>query len=441
MCLYSKTCNSDSMRPMKNKKTVAYIVRIIVILLAIAIVLFVLDTFGILNLGLFSNNATFVPYNEFLEQVERSNVVSIEIFDDYVEFETSFGKFKTSNPSYDSFVKDMLENGVTVKDERQDSSALNSVLDTVFNILFIGLIAFGAIKLIQYSKKTFRVVKHTGVSFNDIAGMDNLKKDMAFLVDVLKNPSTYSTKGVRPVKGVILEGPPGNGKTLFAKALAQEANVRFIATKGADFQSAFMSMGARKIRMLFSKANRNKPCIVFIDEFDSIGERRNYAGTGIDKENNRIITAMLNEMDGFTVNNGLLVIAATNSFASLDPALVRPGRFDLKYHIENPNYAARKRLIEIYTKGRSLSSDLDIDALALSFDGLSCSAIEALLNEASSIALQGHGEDVSANSAIREGATEIITNGNTSKEVAITSHNIIEAASKIGVKITLKAKR
>lgn len=412
---------------MKNKKAFSYIMRVLYIILAIAIILFALDSFGILNLGLFSSNETFIPYNEFLEQVELSNVKNIEIFEKYVEFETPSGKFKTSNPNYDSFVKDMLENNITVKDSRQDGSAINNVLDTVFNVLFIGIIAFGAVKLIQYTRKTFRVIKHTGVSFNDIAGMDNLKKDMSFLVDVLKNPSRYSTKGVRPVKGVILEGPPGNGKTLFAKALAQEANVRFIATKGADFQSAFMSMGARKIRMLFSKANRNKPCIVFIDEFDSIGERRNYAGTGIDKENNRIITAMLNEMDGFTANNGLLVIAATNSFASLDPALVRPGRFDLKYHIGNPDYSTRMRLVEIYTKGRKLSNELDIESLALAFDNLSCSAIEALLNEASSLALQNKMPQSASNDA--------------TNQVAITNQNILEAASKIGVKIALKTKR
>ena len=140
--------------------------------------------------------------------------------------------------------------------------------------------------------------------------------------------------------------------------------------------------------MLFSKANRNKPCIIFIDEFDSIGERRNYAGTGIDKENNRIITAMLNEMDGFVANNGLLVIAATNSFASLDPALVRPGRFDLKYHIGDPDLNTRIQLVKLYTNGKVLSPELNENNLASCFDGLSCSAIEALLNEATAIALQ-----------------------------------------------------
>lgn len=371
---------------MKNRK----LSFIFIAVLAVAALILALDMTGAIDFG--KDDAQHVQYKDFVEMVNLDEVQSVTIGNDFVMFTSNGRTLKTSNPNYDGFVRDMLEHGIEVIDETKGNDAFNNVMDMVFNVFFIGLIAFGAIKLIQYSRKTFKVVRHTGVKFNDIAGMEGLKNDMMFLVDVLKNPNAYKGKGVRQVKGVILEGPPGNGKTLFAKALAQEAGVRFIATKGADFQSAMMSMGSRKIRMLFSKANRNKPCIVFIDEFDSIGERRNYAGTGIDKENNRIITAMLNEMDGFTANNGLLVIAATNSFASLDPALVRPGRFDLKYHIGEPDYATRLRLVEIYTKDKKLEDGLDGAALATSFDGLSCSAIEAVLNEASAIAVQHNSE-------------------------------------------------
>ena len=146
-----------------------------------------------------------------------------------------------------------------------------------------------------------------------------------------------------------------------------------------------MSMSARKLKMLFNKARRHRPCIVFIDEFDSIGERRNYAGTGIDKENNRLITTMLNEMDGFVPYSGMLVIAATNSYASLDPALIRPGRFDLKYTIGNPDPKTRAELVEMYTKGKNLSDELGRDVLVTAFDGQSCAAIEAVLNEAQAI--------------------------------------------------------
>ena len=398
---------------MANKrKIVSFALLVVVLALIIGLGL---DYFGVISLdGKKASN--FVAYSDFVKQVEAGEVESATVTSSYIEYSYDGTQYKTTNPHYDSLVRDLLEEGIEVTDKTQNST-LSQVMDNLFNVLFFGLIIFGVYKLIDYSRKTFRVVKHTGVTFNDIAGMDGVKKDMMLLVDVLKNPSTFKSKGIRPIKGVILEGPPGNGKTLFAKALAQESNVRFIATKGADFQSAMMSMGARKIRMLFAKANRNKPCIIFIDEFDSIGERRNYAGSGIDKENNRIITAMLNEMDGFVANNGLLVIAATNSFASLDPALVRPGRFDLKYHIGDPDYNTRVQLVEIYTKGRALDSELDTKTLATCFDGLSCSAIEAVLNEAASIALQ----DPTAGSII-------------------TFNHITLAASKIGCKLSGRKK-
>ncbi len=398
---------------MANKrKIVSFALLVVVLALIIGLGL---DYFGVISLdGKKASN--FVAYSDFVKQVEAGEVESATVTSSYIEYSYEGSQYKTTNPHYDSLVRDLLEEGIEVTDKTQNST-LSQVMDNLFNVLFFGLIIFGVYKLIDYSRKTFRVVKHTGVTFNDIAGMDGVKKDMMLLVDVLKNPASFKSKGIRPIKGVILEGPPGNGKTLFAKALAQEANVRFIATKGADFQSAMMSMGARKIRMLFAKANRNKPCIIFIDEFDSIGERRNYAGSGIDKENNRIITAMLNEMDGFVANNGLLVIAATNSFASLDPALVRPGRFDLKYHIGDPDYNTRVQLVEIYTKGRALDSELDTKTLATCFDGLSCSAIEAILNEAASIAMQ----DPTAGSII-------------------TFNHITLAASKIGCKLSGRKK-
>lgn len=216
--------------------------------------------------------------------------------------------------------------------------------------------------------------------------MDELKKDMMKIIEVVKEPQKYKEKGIRPPKGIILEGPPGNGKTLFAKAIAGEANMNFIATKGADFQSAMMSIGPRKIKTLFQKARKNKPCIIFIDEFDGIGERRNYAGTGIDKENNRLIISMLNEMDGFTTENGVLVIAATNSYASLDAALIRPGRFDIKYRIDNPDKETICQLFEMYTKNKKLDDKIKIKELSKCFENLSCAAIETVLNEATIIA-------------------------------------------------------
>ena len=329
-----------------------------------------------------SSRSDYVPYKSFSAAIDSKEVEKATLEGDRISFVMEGKAYVTENPHSDTLTERLLSSGAAV-DDNSDFS-VSSVLDILFDVIFFGAVAFGLYKLLQYSNRTFKVVRSTGVRFDDIAGMDNIKKDMAFLVDVLKNPKKYEGR-IRPVKGVILEGPPGNGKTLFAKALANETDVNFIATKGADFQSALMSMSARKLKMLFNKARRHRPCIVFIDEFDSIGERRNYAGTGIDKENNRLITTMLNEMDGFVPYSGLLVIAATNSYASLDPALIRPGRFDLKYTIGNPDQKTRARLVEIYSKSKSLSAELTMDFLVGAFEGQSCAAIEAVLNEAQSI--------------------------------------------------------
>ena len=332
---------------------------------------------------------TYVSYPTFTEQLDNRLVESAVIEDGRVSFTLAGDEaaYYTDNPERDGFKEQLLLAGVAVESATNASDILYAAMDLLLFAFVFGTFGGVLVKLVTTSRNTFKVVRRTGVTFDDVAGMNQVKREMRTLVDVLKDPEGWARKGVRPVKGVILEGPPGNGKTLFAKALAQEAGVNFIATKGADFQSAFMSLGARKIRMLFSKAARHRPCIVFIDEFDSIGERRNYAGTGIDKENNRIITAMLNEMDGFTSKDGILVMAATNSYRSLDPALVRPGRFDLKFNVGNPDAATRRELVALYTKGRTLDAGLSAETLANAFEGLSCAAIEACLNGAATLAL------------------------------------------------------
>lgn len=338
---------------------------------------------------------TYMSYPDFMDELEAGNVATATIGDGSVSFTLAGddAAYYTDNPERDSFKERLLLAGVEVGSAAGADDVFNLVLDVLFYAFFFGTVGAVAVSLVRYSRNTFKVVRRTGVTFADVAGMEGPKRELRRLVEVLKDPAGYAKRGVRPVKGVILEGPPGNGKTLFARALAQEAGVNFIATKGADFQSAFMSLGARKIRMLFAKAARYKPCIVFIDEFDSIGERRNYAGTGIDKENNRIITAMLNEMDGFAANDGILVVAATNSYRSLDPALVRPGRFDVKLTVGNPDAATRRELVELYTqgRGRALDPSLSPEELVAAFDGLSCAAIETCLNGAAAAAMEADG--------------------------------------------------
>lgn len=359
-----------------KKKTIFILTVILLIIIIFSIVI----TKG--------NKATYMQYKEFYENLEEGNISKVIIEDNKIEFnkKDDTNLFYTENPNSSNLKEKILLNGIEVEEESSEQF-VNILADGIFFVFFIGLFGIGGIKLLELKHKTFKVVKNTNVTFEDIAGMTDLKNEMIKIVDVLKDPKKYKEIGIRQTKGIILEGNPGNGKTMFAKALANEAKVNFIATKGADFQSAMMSMGSRKIKTLFKKARKHKPCIIFIDEFDGIGEKRNYAGTGVDKENNRIITAMLNEMDGFESGDGILVIAATNSYASLDPALIRPGRFDLKFNIPNPDTETRLKLIEMYTAKKKLSDEIDKNKLADAFDNLSCSAIETILNEASMIVI------------------------------------------------------
>ena len=172
-------------------------------------------------------------------------------------------------------------------------------------------------------------------------------------------------------KGILLEGEPGNGKTLFARALSGEAKISFIPAKATDFESMFMAIGPMKVKLLFRKARRKAPCIVFIDEFDGIGTVRNYSGSAIETENTRIVTALLNELDGFEPTDGVLVVAATNSVQALDPALIRPGRFDAKFTVPYPDFHAREQLVQMYCKGKAHTQDCTESVLAKMFDGYS----------------------------------------------------------------------
>ncbi len=359
---------------MEKKKK--FLIVNILILVILIIMLFIL--FG-------KKDVEHINYLEFKKCVENGSVTTAIIGEKNVEFKLkdSDKSYCTNNPESDDFKEFLLLNNVNVEDN------INYILiiDLIFYLIFFAVLGFAVIKLLQMKGATFKVIKRNDTRFSDIAGLNELKKDMIQAVDILKNPKKYEEKGVRPPKGIMLEGNPGNGKTLFAKALAGEANINFIPTKATDFQSAMMSIGPAKIKTLFKKARRHAPCIIFIDEFDGIGERRNYSGTGIDKENNRIITAMLNEMDGFETKSGIMVIAATNSYNSLDPALIRAGRFDKKYEVSNPDQKTRIELIDIYTKKKKIIDNISKEKLAENLNGMSCSQIEAILNEAATISI------------------------------------------------------
>lgn len=338
---------------------------------------------------LFSEKSAYkkVSYSEFYESVNQNEVIKAELSENKILYELKDGtKLETQNPSSPSLKEFMLLHDVEIQQQADSSEIISTVFDVIFYLFFFGIIIIAFRKFI--SPNTFKVVHKTGVKFENIVGMENIKKDMTQIVKMMQNPAEYAKKGMRLPKGLLLEGAPGNGKTLFAKALAGESKVNFIPAKATDFESMFMAIGPAKVKLLFRKARKCAPCIVFIDEFDGIGTRRNYSGSAIETENTRIVTALLNELDGFTQNSGILVLAATNSRSALDEALIRPGRFDAKYTVPFPDITTREKLIERYSAGKNASSDCTAEFLARSFNGFSCAQIESVINRAALIARQ-----------------------------------------------------
>src|SRR5574344_1727997 len=333
-------------------------------------------------------NMQQISYKEFYSKVESGKVKSADITESKIVFTTTESESKqvTENPSSPELKEFLMRNGVEVNEEKDFTELLSTIFDWAFTLVFIFIIVFAFRKFI--SPNTFKVQHKTGVTFKDVVGMEGLKHDMTQVMKIMQNPAEYEAKGIRMPKGILLEGEPGNGKTLFAKALAGEAKVNFIPAKATDFESMFMAIGPMKVKLLFAKARRRAPCIVFIDEFDGIGTRRNYSGSAIATENTRIVTALLNELDGFEPTAGILVLAATNSIQALDEALIRPGRFDARFSVPYPDDKAREQLVAMYTAGKAHEDTCSAQKLAAMFSGFSCAKIESVLNRAALIAAQ-----------------------------------------------------
>merc|ERR1719287_78882 len=232
------------------------------------------------------------------------------------------------------------------------------------------------------AKAEIQMVPDTGVNFDDVAGCDGAKLELAEVVDFLKQPEVYSANGCRIPRGVILDGPPGTGKTLLAKAVAGEAGVPFISISGSEFVEMFVGVGASRVRDIFGQAKKNAPCIIFIDEIDAVGRQRGAGFAGGNDEREQTINQILVEMDGFDGNPGIITIAATNRVDVLDNALLRPGRFDRKITVDLPDYKGRARILGVHARGKPLEPDVDLEAIARRTPGFSGAQLENLMNEA-----------------------------------------------------------
>ena len=362
---------------MKRKNLFIYIILLIVVCVA-----------GYFTWNYFDSKKIQVPYSDFYKQMSLGKVETVTIKENEIVYslKESSPLYKTENPHSATLEESLLKKGVKVTVEKDSAEIFSLIFDIIFYAFFFGIIIVVFRKFI--SPNTFKVVHKTGVKFDDVVGMDNLKRDMTQVMKIMQNAKEYAAKGIRMPKGILLEGEPGNGKTLFAKALAGEAKVNFIPAKATDFESMFMAIGPMKVKLLFRKARKQAPCIVFIDEFDGIGTVRNYTGSALETENTRIVTALLNELDGFEPSKGVLVLAATNSIEALDPALIRPGRFDARFKVPYPDYNARVELVKMYCNGKNPDAACTPETLAKYTDGYSCAKIESVLNRATLLAGQ-----------------------------------------------------
>jgi cell division protease FtsH len=232
------------------------------------------------------------------------------------------------------------------------------------------------------SKAQIQMIPDTGVNFDDVAGCDGAKLELAEVVDFLKQPEIYNANGCRIPRGVILDGPPGTGKTLLAKAVAGEAGVPFISISASEFVEMFVGVGASRVRDIFAQAKKNAPCIIFIDEIDAVGRQRGAGFAGGNDEREQTINQLLVEMDGFEGNPGIITIAATNRVDVLDQALLRPGRFDRKITVDLPDFKGRARILGVHARGKPLEPDVDLEAIARRTPGFSGASLENLMNEA-----------------------------------------------------------
>ncbi len=354
-----------------------------------------------------------ISINEVVSLAARGDLAVIEIRGNELDILTVSGEALTSRKEAEASVVELLERAgvdpLTTKIEIvvKGSSGLSSLFGILFN--FLPLIFFGAILLFMMrqaqgnSNQTFsfgrsraRVATGNGptVSFDDVAGVEEAKEELLEVVEFLKFPERFLALGAKIPKGVLLIGPPGTGKTLMARAVSGEAGVPFFSISGSEFVEMFVGVGASRVRDLFDQAKRNSPCIVFVDEIDAVGRHRGAGLGGGHDEREQTLNQILVEMDGFDTATNVIVLAATNRPDILDPALLRPGRFDRRVTLDNPDIRGRKQILEVHSKGKPLSADVDLELVARQTVGFSGADLANLVNESAILAARQNQKEI-----------------------------------------------
>ena len=386
--------NNNKQNQNSNWQTITMLV--IAALLTILIV-------GWMNSTVNARQRQELSYNEFVNMVENGKVESISVGSTIIEV-----KPKADDTNYSQqmkyyvvrlegdyqFVDRILKNNVVTNRENNTSNALLlEILSYALPFLFLLFImnftmkrmGGGGIMGVGKSNAKMYVQKETGITFKDVAGEDEAKELLTEIVDFLHNPQKYQEIGAVCPKGALLVGPPGTGKTLLAKAVAGEAGVPFFSISGSDFVEMFVGVGASRVRDLFEEGKRHAPCIIFIDEIDAVARQRGTGMGGGHDEREQTLNQLLVEMDGFGVNEGIIVMAATNRVDILDPAILRPGRFDRKVAVGRPDVKGREEILKVHSKEKPLSEDVDLRRVAQTTAGFTGADLENLMNEAAII--------------------------------------------------------
>jgi cell division protease FtsH len=355
----------------------------------------------ILAWNVFKTGATAIEeisFSQFMDSVAQGHVQKVTIRGDEIKgsYAPAAGKrdttFKTYAPSYPKLVEDLREKGVGIEVTPAKDSSLVSALVMYGPLILLVAIWFvimrqmqaGGNKALSFGKSRAKLLTPTQkkVTFKDVAGVEEAKVELQEIIEFLKDPQKFQKLGGKIPKGVLLIGPPGTGKTLLARAVAGEANVPFFTISGSDFVEMFVGVGASRVRDLFEQGKKNAPCIIFIDEIDAVGRHRGAGLGGGHDEREQTLNALLVEMDGFDTNEGVILVAATNRPDVLDPALLRPGRFDRRVVVDSPDLRGREQILKVHTRQTPLADSVDLSVIARGTPGFSGADLANLVNEA-----------------------------------------------------------
>ena len=374
---------------MNNTKNIAFWVILFLLMIAL---------FNVFSNGNTTTNASNITFSDFLERVEDGNVASVRLDGEKVFIRgTDNREYRTIRPSGSDIIPDLRAANVEIDAAPQETSGFMATLGLWLPFLLLigvwiffmnrmqgggrgGAMGFGKSKAKLLTEKTGRV------TFDDVAGIDEAKDELEEIVEFLRDPQKFSRLGGKIPKGALLVGPPGTGKTLLARAIAGEAGVPFFTISGSDFVEMFVGVGASRVRDMFEQAKKNAPCIVFIDEIDAVGRHRGAGYGGGNDEREQTLNQLLVEMDGFESNEGVIILAATNRPDVLDPALLRPGRFDRQVQVQNPDINGRKKILDVHARKTPLGPDVDLRIIARGTPGFSGADLANLVNEAALMA-------------------------------------------------------